>query len=92
MTEALALRTASVAREGRVVLRDVSLAVRPGELVGVVGANGAGKTTLLRAALGLATLSGGRAELGGAPVETLSEPERARRAAYLPQERRSAGT
>ena len=36
----------------KVILRDVSLAIRAGEFFGVVGPNGAGKTTLLRAILG----------------------------------------
>jgi iron complex transport system ATP-binding protein len=57
-------------------------------VLGVVGANGAGKTTLLRAALGLAHLERGRALLAGREVRTLSEPERAALAAYMPQERR----
>ena len=38
---------------GRPVLRDVDLAVRPGERVGLTGPNGAGTTTLLRSVLGL---------------------------------------
>jgi iron complex transport system ATP-binding protein len=84
---ALALREATVRRGHRVVLEAVSLAVEPGEVVGVVGPNGAGKTTLLRAALGLAHLAHGRAELAGRDVAHLSDPERARQAAYLPQER-----
>lgn len=84
---ALALHDATVRRDGRTVLDAASLAVAPGELVGVVGANGAGKTTLLRAALGLARLASGRAEIGGRDVARLSDFDRARLAAYLPQER-----
>ena len=84
---ALALQSATVRRAGRVVLDAASLTVSAGEVVGVVGANGAGKTTLLRAALGLATLDSGRAELAGRDLAGLTDPERARLAAYLPQER-----
>jgi iron complex transport system ATP-binding protein len=83
----LVLHEAVVRRGPRAVLGGVSLAVRGGEILGVVGANGAGKTTLLRAALGLLRLDAGRAELGGREVARLSDPERARLAAYLPQER-----
>lgn len=88
MTAALSLSRATVRRGATVVLEEASLAVQPGEVVGVVGANGAGKTTLLRAALGLAHLHDGRAELAGRDVAHLSEAERAGLAAYLPQERR----
>lgn len=84
---ALSLNDATVRRAGVTVLDAASLAVRAGEVVGVVGPNGAGKTTLLRAALGLAHLHAGRAELGGRDVHGLSDPDRARLAAYLPQER-----
>ncbi|HET6969999.1 MAG TPA: ABC transporter ATP-binding protein [Phenylobacterium sp.] len=84
---AISLTDVTVRRAGRPVLQHISLAVAPGEVVGVVGPNGAGKTTLLRAALGLAHLAGGRAELAGRDVAHLSDPERARLAAYLPQER-----
>ncbi|MBL8555905.1 MAG: ABC transporter ATP-binding protein [Phenylobacterium sp.] len=84
---ALFLRDATVRRGGQTVLDSASLAVEPGEVVGVVGPNGAGKTTLLRAALGLARLDAGRAELAGRDVARLTDPERARLAAYLPQAR-----
>jgi len=88
MTAAFALENAAVRRGRVLVLQDVSVEARPGEVVGVVGANGAGKTTLLRAGLGLARLEHGRAELGGQDVRTLDDRQRAARAAYLPQERR----
>lgn len=54
---------------GRTVLRDVTLAIREGEFVGVLGPNGAGKTTLMRAVLGLVQPTAGRIRvLGEAPA------------------------
>jgi ABC-type polysaccharide/polyol phosphate transport system ATPase subunit len=46
-------------------LRDVSLAIEPGEAVGVIGRNGSGKTTLLRLIAGIFKPSTGRLEVGG---------------------------
>ena len=46
----LAFEAVSVSFGPREILRDVSLAVAPGEVLGLVGPNGAGKTTLLRVA------------------------------------------
>jgi iron complex transport system ATP-binding protein len=90
MTERLRLEDASVHLGDRQVLDGVDLTVSAGELVGVLGPNGAGKTTLLRAALGLARLDSGRALLSGEDVADLGPEARARRVAYLPQERRLA--
>ncbi len=53
---------------GRTVLRDVTLAIRDMEFVGVLGPNGAGKTTLMRAILGLLPPSGGGLRVLGAPA------------------------
>lgn len=63
MSEELVLDLASVSVElgGRLALRNVTLQLRPGELVGLIGPNGAGKTTLLRTVLGLLTPAGGTA-------------------------------
>ena len=83
----LALHELTVRRDSRVVLDTVNLSVAAGELVGVVGANGAGKTSLLRASLGLARPASGRAELSGHDLSRMTERDRARLAAYLPQER-----
>ncbi len=60
---------------------DVSMDVRPGEVVGLLGANGAGKTTLIRLLLGLLPVTAGSVELlGGAP-----DRERRRHLGYVPQ-------
>jgi branched-chain amino acid transport system ATP-binding protein len=48
-----------------VVLRDVSFAVRPGELVVLAGPNGAGKTTLLSTIMGTVLASGGSVRVDG---------------------------
>ncbi len=50
---------------GRDVLADVSLAIRPGEFIGVLGPNGSGKTTLMRAILGLIAPSAGSIRVFG---------------------------
>jgi ribose transport system ATP-binding protein len=49
-------------------LNDFSLAVAPGEIVGLVGANGAGKSTLIRVISGLLTPDSGRLTINGAAV------------------------
>jgi branched-chain amino acid transport system ATP-binding protein len=57
---------------GRIeVLHGVSMEVRSGEIVALVGANGAGKTTLLRAISGVQPITTGRVIFSGQPIETL---------------------
>ncbi|HEY0217180.1 MAG TPA: ATP-binding cassette domain-containing protein [Cellulomonas sp.] len=59
----------------------VSLTVRPGRVVGLLGANGAGKTTLIRTVLGLVAPTSGEVRvLGGAPSR-----DTRRRLGYVPQ-------
>jgi branched-chain amino acid transport system ATP-binding protein len=57
------------------VVRDISLEIGEGRIVGLLGANGAGKTTLMRAISGLATMQGGSIEFGGSDVTGLSSAE-----------------
>lgn len=55
------------------VLRDFSLSVAPGEIVGLAGRNGAGKTTALRAISGLLPRRGGRLAFAGRPLPAAAD-------------------
>jgi zinc transport system ATP-binding protein len=73
---------------GRTVLRDVSLAVDPGEVVAILGANGSGKSTLIRTILRLVPPTGGEIELFGTPHRRFRQWARI---GYVPQ-RMGAGS
>ena len=64
-----------------VAVDQVDLEVRPGEVVGLLGANGAGKTTLIRLLLGLLRPTGGEIRLFGEPPSRRTR----RRIGYVPQ-------
>jgi branched-chain amino acid transport system ATP-binding protein len=78
---------------GRVpVVRDISLDIGEGRIVGLLGANGAGKTTLMRAVSGLVTMQGGSVEFAGRDVTNLSSSQRvARGLIQVPQGRHLFG-
>lgn len=57
----------------RTVLRDVDVALRPGEVVAVLGASGCGKSTLLRAVGGLDAGHDGQVLIDGDPVKPFDE-------------------
>jgi lipopolysaccharide export system ATP-binding protein len=72
---------------GRRVLRDVSVRISAGEIVGLLGPNGAGKTTTFYMIVGLLRPDGGRVALNGQDVTDLPMYQRARAGiSYLPQE------
>lgn len=71
----------------REVVRDVSVTVRAGEIVGLLGPNGAGKTTSFYMIVGLVPVDGGKIELDGRDITRLPMHARARLGlGYLPQE------
>ncbi len=61
---------------GITALEDVSISVRPGEIVGLLGPNGAGKTTLFNAISGFLKPQAGRVVLDGSPLHDLFPYER----------------
>lgn len=69
----------------RPALAAVSLALRAGRFVGLLGPNGCGKTTLLRVASGLLAPRAGSVILGGRPLGSYRRDEIARRVAVVPQ-------
>ena len=77
---------------GRVapVLEHVSLSVRRGGIVGILGPNGSGKTTLLRLLAGTLRPMRGRVTLDGRPVASMPRLEVARRVAVVPQDTHAA--
>ncbi|MDO4683901.1 MAG: LPS export ABC transporter ATP-binding protein [Lautropia sp.] len=75
------------AYNGRIVVKDVSMAVASGEVVGLLGRNGAGKTTCFYMIAGLVATDGGSIELDGHNISRLPIHQRARMGlSYLPQE------
>jgi len=64
-------------------VRELSFSVRPGEIVGIVGANGAGKTTTLRAITGILRPTAGTIHVNG--IDIVKQPVDAKRQfAYIP--------
>jgi len=73
--------------KSRVAVKDVSLEVSSGEVVGLLGPNGAGKTTCFYMIVGLLALDGGRIFLDGSDISRMPMHKRARLGlSYLPQE------
>ena len=71
----------------RVVVRDVSLEVTSGEVIGLLGPNGAGKTTCFYMMVGLVPMDGGELFLDGKRLTHMPIHRRARLGlSYLPQE------
>ena len=83
------LRALNLAKafKGRRVVKDVSLTLHRGEIVGLLGPNGAGKTTCFYMMMGLIAVDSGRVEIDGEDVTKLPMYQRARLGVgYLPQE------
>ena len=71
----------------RMVVHDVSISVKKGEVVGLLGPNGAGKTTSFYMIVGLVRADGGSITIDGQPVAHLPIHRRSRLGlSYLPQE------
>jgi len=72
-------------------LKEVSLTVSSGEILGLIGPNGAGKSTLIRVISGVLKAARGRVILNDQNITTFSPAQRARRVAVVPQARQLGG-
>lgn len=89
MSAALEIKSLNVAIDRIPILRNVSLQVPAGKMVGLIGRNGAGKTTLMRAIMGLMPIQVERLVSAGQDLQQLKPFQLARRGiSYLPEDRR----
>lgn len=76
-----------VARRGdKPVLAQVSLDVKPGEALGIIGRSGSGKTTLARVLVGLVSPTAGEVRLSGATLDQYGPERLGHYIGYLPQD------
>ena len=86
------LRTGYTERRRSVVISpDLSLSIRPGEIVMLMGPNGSGKSTLMHTMAGLLPPLAGEVELGEKPLSSLTMKEVARQLSLVLTERIPAG-
>ena len=71
--------------KGTHALKDISLTIRKGEMLSIVGTNGAGKSTFSKAVCGFVTPQKGKITLGDTDLSTLSIKERGDRIGYVMQ-------
>lgn len=84
---ALEISSLSVGYGSRVVLQDISLNIRAGEIFALIGPNGAGKTTLIKSISGVIPLTAGAVLVQGRDLQKLSPTQRATYLAVVPQAR-----
>ena len=70
---------------GKEILKDISLTVREGEYLSIVGPNGSGKTTLLKCLVRILRGSGGRIAIAGKEIESFRQRDLACLISYVPQ-------
>lgn len=74
----LSTRSISVSLGGQQILKDVSVEIQKGEIVGLIGPNGSGKTTFFNVLSGFLKPTSGAITLSDTDITSLSAPERSR--------------
>ncbi len=84
----LELQSARVSIQNVEVLRQFSLRIEAGQMVGLIGRNGAGKTTVMRTLMGHLPMQGGQLTFNGTDLQALPSHERAMLGiGYMPEDR-----
>ncbi len=81
----LSINSLTIQLSSRIVLHDITLDVRPGEVLALIGPNGVGKSTLIRAASGILKPMRGQITINNQDVHQLPIDLRARLIAVVPQ-------
>ncbi|MBR5429245.1 MAG: ABC transporter ATP-binding protein [Firmicutes bacterium] len=81
----LTVKNAACGYDGKAIINNVSLCLRQGEIVCILGPNGIGKTTIFRSVLGFLKLIEGEILLDGRPRSELSQREFSQIVGYVPQ-------
>ena len=79
------LENVSLGYDHRVILRDVNMKAKPGQILGLVGPNGSGKSTLIKGMTRVIDLLSGRILIDGRDIRTIKRDELARLVATVPQ-------
>jgi len=79
------LNNVALGYDHRVILRDVNMKARPGQMLGLVGPNGSGKSTLIKGMTRVIDLFSGHILIDGRDIRTLKRDELARLVATVPQ-------
>src|SRR3990172_4444161 len=66
-------------------INDMSLSIKNGEFIGLLGANGSGKSTVMKLAGGILKASNGHINLWGKSIQSYKKKDRAKLLSYLPQ-------
>ena len=75
----------AVTKEGRFILHNIDLQIKPGEFVGILGPSGCGKSSLIQRLAGLGSFSGGSVSVNGFPYKDKEEIIKSL-TAYVPQD------
>jgi iron complex transport system ATP-binding protein len=79
------LNNVSLGYDHRVILRDINMKAKPGQILGLVGPNGSGKSTLIKGMTRIIDLFSGRILIDGRDIRNVKHDELARLVATVPQ-------